>query len=235
MTAACPAPPSIVHAGEEIYCPLSTVPSGDRSRRQRTSLGILTATIAWADQELRARCERREKKRHAAERVETNLVEQLTRDLIRPATEPHEAALLQEIRAWLRGLPELERLSQARTLAAKGDYTVLRAIVTAPTYLSGVDEKLLAEVKDEAIPDSIRTATPGWRRSGRPRWPPTGRSPASSDTSSRRRRSCRPEPASSSRRRSSRQSIRSSVGASERLRRRLSRRSSRCSASSQVA
>ena len=28
---------------------------------------------------------------------------------------------------------------------------MLRAILTAPTYLSGVDEKLLGEVKDEAI------------------------------------------------------------------------------------
>jgi hypothetical protein len=118
---------------------------------KHTALGVMTATKDWVDKELPARRAQLEKVRQTAARVETNLLGQLAADLTRPATESHEIALLQEIRAWLRGLPELERLNHARTLAAQGDDSVLRAILTAPTYLSGVDEKLLGEVKDEAI------------------------------------------------------------------------------------
>ena len=67
-----------------------------------------------------------------------------------PATEPHDIALLQEIRTWLRSLPETERLSRAQKLAADGDKIALRALLTAPAYLTGVDENLLALVRDEA-------------------------------------------------------------------------------------
>jgi ferredoxin-NADP reductase len=67
-----------------------------------------------------------------------------------PATEAADVALMQEVRTWLRSLPEQERLTRSRQLASNGDKTALRAMLTAPTYLTGVNEELLALVRDEA-------------------------------------------------------------------------------------
>lgn len=54
----------------------------------------------------------------------------------KPATEPHDIALLQEVRTRLRSLPETERLSRAQKLAADGDKTA-RALLTAPSLPDG--------------------------------------------------------------------------------------------------
>jgi hypothetical protein len=56
---------------------------------------------------------------------------------------------MQEIRPWLRSLPEAERLNRAQKLAADGDKTALRAMLTALTYLTGVNEEMLALIRDE--------------------------------------------------------------------------------------
>jgi hypothetical protein len=72
--------------------------------------------------------------------LDTRLTKELTEQFTKPATEPHDIALLQEARSWLRSLPESERLSRAQKLAADGDKTALRALLTAPAYLTGIDE-----------------------------------------------------------------------------------------------
>jgi hypothetical protein len=72
--------------------------------------------------------------------LDTRLTKELTEQFTKPATEPHDIDLLQEARSWLRSLPESERLSRAQKLAADGDKTALRALLTAPAYLTGIDE-----------------------------------------------------------------------------------------------
>jgi hypothetical protein len=42
--------------------------------------------------------------------VEKNLIQKLTSDIARPATDPDDIAVMQEICTWLRSLPETERL-----------------------------------------------------------------------------------------------------------------------------
>ena len=115
---------------------------------------------------------------------------QLTADLRVPATEPHDILLMQEIRTWLRSLPEAERLKQIRKLSGQGDKSVLRAMLTVPPYLTGVDEELLVDAprrcgESAPIPSAMRR----WRHSGkRPMWR-TAPSRESFATSSRRRHS----------------------------------------------
>lgn len=58
----------------------------------------------------------------------------LTDEFTKPATETHDVALLQEVRTWLRSMPEMARLTRARKLAADGDKSALRALLTAPAY-----------------------------------------------------------------------------------------------------
>jgi hypothetical protein len=44
----------------------------------------------------------------------------------------------------------MEPPNRARKLTSDGDMTALRAMLTAPTYLTGVNEKLLTLIRDEA-------------------------------------------------------------------------------------
>lgn len=71
-------------------------------------------------------------------------VEDAKRTLMRdtqapPPVEPADIALMQEIRGWLRSLPEIERASTVRRVAMAGDRSALRAVATAPDYLTQVD------------------------------------------------------------------------------------------------
>src|SRR4051794_35222660 len=66
-----------------------------------------------------------------------------------PPTEPADVAMLQEIRTYLRGLPEAQRTRQVFSLVDKGDRTALRAVLTAPTYLTGINEEHIALLRDQ--------------------------------------------------------------------------------------
>lgn len=66
----------------------------------------------------------------------------------------------------------MEPLNRARKLTSDGDKTALRAMLTAPTYLTGVNEKLLTLIRDEAA----RRVHPG--RARQAGGIPEGRRPA---------------------------------------------------------
>jgi hypothetical protein len=120
------------------------------TEKKLTPAGVKAADADWAATHLPTLRERLVRIRSMAHGLDTSLVRELTEQFTKPAAEPHDLALLQEIRTWLRSLPEAERLSRAQKLAADGDKTALRALLTAPAYLTGVDENLLAQVRDEA-------------------------------------------------------------------------------------
>ena len=115
-----------------------------------TPAGIRAADAEWAAENLPTLRERLIKIRRTAEKAETSMIAELTADLRVPATEPHDILMMQEIRTWLRSLPEAERLKQIRKLSGQGDKSVLRAMLTVPPYLTGVDEELLVALRDDA-------------------------------------------------------------------------------------
>ena len=115
-----------------------------------TPAGIRAADAEWAAENLPALRDRLIKLRKTAWKAETSMIAQLTADLRVPATEPHDILMMQEIRTWLRSLLEAERLKQIRKLSGQGDKSVLRAMLTVPSYLTGVDEELLVALRDDA-------------------------------------------------------------------------------------
>jgi hypothetical protein len=66
-------------------------------------------------------------------------------------TEPHAIALQQEIRSYLRSLPEGKRTDEVRRLIEQGDRSAVRAVLSAPPYLTGLDQQIFNIVRDEAV------------------------------------------------------------------------------------
>lgn len=64
-------------------------------------------------------------------------------------TEPADIALLAEIRSWVRSLPEKERAMKMLSVASSGDKMALRAVLNAPSYLTGLDAKMMERIRDE--------------------------------------------------------------------------------------
>lgn len=111
-------------------------------------VGKRQANHEWAEKNLPALREKLNRvKAQAAETIE-NATKTMTASFTAPAEEPHDIALLQEVRTWLRTMPEGQRTMKVVELARSGDRTALRAVLTAPTYLTGVDRSLLDQVRD---------------------------------------------------------------------------------------
>jgi hypothetical protein len=89
------------------------------------------------------------------------LLAKLTGPFSTPPEDAADIALAQEIRTWLRSLPPDERTDAVGRLVNKGDVTALRAVLTAPSYLTGLDETELAYIRDDAAkaadPERYRT------------------------------------------------------------------------------
>ncbi|TXM65872.1 hypothetical protein FV226_24305 [Methylobacterium sp. WL12] len=68
-----------------------------------------------------------------------------------PPVEAPDIAMMQEIRAWLRSLPEGERALAVRRAIEGGDHSALRAVLTAPAYLTEVDPPTLEAIRDVAF------------------------------------------------------------------------------------
>lgn len=132
------------------YADFIAVHKSNATSRNLTPAGARAADAAWAETHLPPLRERLVKIRKLAQQLETSLVKELTEEFTELPIEPHEIALLQEIRTWLRSLPETERLTRIRQLAAAGDKSAMRALLTAPRYLVAVDDELLTLIRDEA-------------------------------------------------------------------------------------
>lgn len=113
-----------------------------------TDLGKRQAIFDWAEKNLPALREKLNRIRAQASDTVENASKTMTEGFTKPAEEPHDIALLQEVRTWLRTMPESQRTMKVIELARAGDRTALRAVLTAPTYLTGVDADLLSRVRD---------------------------------------------------------------------------------------
>jgi hypothetical protein len=115
-----------------------------------TPAGARAADAEFAAANLPALRERLAKIRKTAAQAESSMVAKLTADLTTPPIEPADVALMQEIRTWLRSLPESERLNRARKLASDRDKSALKAMLTAPTYLTGLSDEFIGLIRDDA-------------------------------------------------------------------------------------
>ncbi len=93
--------------------------------------------------------ERLIKIRKTAEKAETSMIAELIADLRVPATEPHDILMMQEIRTWLRSLRSRAVEADTQAVGTRRK-SVLRAMLTVPPYLTGVDEELLVALRDDA-------------------------------------------------------------------------------------
>lgn len=60
----------------------------------------------------------------------------------------HGIMLMREIREFLWDLPEHERTRRVFDLSQKGDRTMLRAVLSAPTYLTGIDQQIVTDLQE---------------------------------------------------------------------------------------
>jgi len=116
-----------------------------------TPAGVQAELKKWAETNLPKLEKSLEDTRKTAAGVEAFLPKKLLENVAPPATEPADLALMQEVRSYLRGLPEEQRMDTVRQLAAKGDNSALRAVLTAPAYLTGLDDTLLGHIRDNAM------------------------------------------------------------------------------------
>lgn len=130
------------------YDAFQVAAAASRANQGLTDLGKRQANHEWAEKNLPALREKLSRvKAQAAETIE-NATKSMTKSFTAPAEEPHDIALLQEVRTWLRTLPEKDRTAKVVELASSGDRTALRAVLTAPSYLTGVGGDLLDKVRD---------------------------------------------------------------------------------------
>ena len=122
-----------------------------------TPAGAHAAVVAWAATKLPTLQRRLEDIGERAEAFEESRAKIVEGTLGAPPTEPADVAMLQEIRTYLRGLPEADRTRRVFGLVEKGDRTALRAVLTAPTYLTGVNDELITLLRDEVFKHSEPT------------------------------------------------------------------------------
>lgn len=137
-------------AAQEVFTGFLEARQTHATSDQLTPTGARAADIAWAQENLPALRERLTRIRRMSSQAESSLMEKLTADFTEPATDSNDIALMQEIRTWLRTLPDTERLNRIRQLAEQGDKSALRAVLTGPIYLTGVNEEMLVIVRNEA-------------------------------------------------------------------------------------
>jgi len=117
--------------------------------------GVAAENAAWARRELPKLEKRLTQIMERSDEVITRFTKKLQDEYMGKyagePTEPHEIALAQEIRGFIRGLPEIERTSQVMTLINKGDKAAIRAVLSAPSYLTGVDQSFIEQVRDDMI------------------------------------------------------------------------------------
>lgn len=119
---------------------LEAVQVANGSNRNLSAAGARDATQRWVNEKLPSLQAKLERVRDDAERFSADRQKRI-RDWLGPApSEPADIALLGEVRTWIRSLPEQSRASKILSLSEKGDRTALRAVLNAPSYLTGVEQ-----------------------------------------------------------------------------------------------
>jgi hypothetical protein len=126
------------------------------ANKHLTAEGKLAACREWVEGVLPDVTKRLEAVRKEQGELETRTVKSLADGVMKRPEDPADIAELQEIRTFLRSLPDGERMDKLDFLVRKGDTTALRAVLTAPAYLTGLDENVVALLRD----DVARKANP---------------------------------------------------------------------------
>jgi hypothetical protein len=114
-----------------------------------TAQGALELDAEWVKENM-DRLETRAERIRQGRRVLEKNIENMLGELTDRPDDPMEFEELKEIRGWLRTLPEAERTDKIDFLVRHGDMKALRAVLTAPAYLTGVDENVIALIREEA-------------------------------------------------------------------------------------
>lgn len=109
---------------------------------RRNALAELAAGLA--EPLLQGRAEAMER----AEEARRSMNDALVRPLKEVPDTPAAIAQQQEIRSHIKSLPAAKRLSAVLAAAEKGDRSMLRAALSAPAYLSGLDEAMLGRLTE---------------------------------------------------------------------------------------
>jgi hypothetical protein len=113
-----------------------------------TPQGALEADRQWVNENLSKLDKPAESLRRTSEGLDRQ-IENMMGDLAQRPDDPMEFQELKEIRDWLRTLPEKDRTDKIDFLVRHGDTKALRAVLTAPAYLTGVDENMLVFIRED--------------------------------------------------------------------------------------
>jgi hypothetical protein len=136
--------------------------------RRLSPTGKRGALREWTEAQLPALRSCLEKASEQAAAAEESAVTTIMRGQIEKPTEVADVALAQEVRTYFRNIQnDLARSDALRRLS--GDKTVLRSVLTAPAFLSGLGENELEQVRVAAAkaadPDKwakVETLRKGW-------------------------------------------------------------------------
>ncbi len=116
-----------------------------------TTAGAHDADAKWAEANLSRLRKRLDEIRQRAASFEASRKKAVMEELGPAPFEPADVALLQEIRTWLRSLPENQRTMKVFDLTRNGDSTALKAVLSAPGYLTGVNEEVMGQLRDDVF------------------------------------------------------------------------------------
>jgi hypothetical protein len=133
---------------QQVYQGFQQVVAANANNPALTDIGQRQARFDWAEKNLPALHKQLETVRQRAADATAGAMKMMTASFTEPATEPQDIAMMQEVRNWLRGLPENQRAATVVEMARKGDRTILRAVLNAPSYLTGVTEDQLMNVRE---------------------------------------------------------------------------------------
>ncbi len=136
-------------AAQAIYEEFEQVRAAHGSNRNLSVEGAQAATREWAKSKLANLELSLRSLRGRADLYEQARQRRAVEWLGPEPTEPADIALLTEIRSWVRSLPEKERAMKMLSVASSGDKMALRAVLNAPSYLTGLDAEMMERIRDE--------------------------------------------------------------------------------------
>ena len=130
---------------QNFYTEFSRVQEANLSNKSLSPSGARAATLQWAEGKLpglRTKLKDIQERTVAFENArETRINEWLVAGV--------DPALQSEIRSWLSAQPQMQRASTLLSITEKGDRSALSAVLSAPSYLTGVDHGVSIKIRDE--------------------------------------------------------------------------------------
>ena len=136
-----------------VLAEFDTLRESTMADKRLSPTGKREALKRWVDDNLpQLRTDLEEAAKRAGE-SEESVIASILRGVIDKPTEPADAMLASEIRSYLRNIEsDLARSDALRRLA--GDRTVLRSVLTAPAFLSGVKDADIMQLRLAAARDA---------------------------------------------------------------------------------